>query len=379
MDESEFSDEYIVLKSIVEGEYENDVEVGDNMEVKHFNQNSPGKTFIKLTFEEREFLKLIDDLSEYDMDDAIELLNIHSYYYREPREYLSWESAEDDFKEGFHFGQFDEVNLGILKELIKYSPNTENIEDSGNIAHFLLDHDKEWGYDVSNMITEYQNRYNECMEDGLVDLVKSELSDILNPYNIVEKELLTEYVTIASNLVRLYEETDSQNLSIKELIEKLITNLDRSFGNYTEDVWNVGCQNFDRETYNKDVNYYLKRVLEKVESSFEDGEADLEGYERIMKYIKKLPHVNHNGVNSYPIPTMEGYSFIIKNINVVNGVTIIVRSPLGLQESRKISFEDFPTFIENYKLFENKKIRKIIREQLESNFNKNLLGVNIKF
>jgi len=378
MDESEFSDEYIVLKSIVEGEYENDVEVGDNMEVKHFNQNSPGKTFIKLTFEEREFLKLIDDLSEYDMDDAVELLNIRSYYYREPREYLSWDSAEDDFKEGYHFGQFDEVNLGILKELIKYSPNVENIEDSGGIANFLLDHDKEWGYDVSNMITEYQNRYNECMEDGLVDLVKSELSDILNPYNIVEKELLTEYVTIASNLVRLYEETDSQNLSIKELIEKLITNLDRSFGNYTEDVWNVGCQNFDRETYNKDVNYYLKRVLEKVESSFEDGEADLEGYERIMKYIKKLPHVKHiniHGVNWYPIPTMEGYSFTIKNVNVVNGVTIIVRSNSGgSNETRRLSFEDFPTFIENYKLFESKKIKGIIREQLESTVNNQIFN-----
>ena len=77
---------------------------------------------------------------------------------------------------------------------------------------------------------------------------------------------------------------------------------------------------------------------------------------------------------------MEGYSFTIKNINVVNGVTIIVRSNSGgSQEARRISFEDFPTFIENYKLFENKKIKRIIREQLESNFNKNLLGVNIKF
>ena len=382
MDESEFSDEYLVLKSIVDDEYQNDVEVGDNMEVKHYNKTNPGKSFIKLTFEEEEFLKLIDDLSEYDIQDAMNLLNVHRYryHYREPQEYLSWDSAEDDFKEGYHFGQFDEENRDILKELIKYSPNVENIEDDSNIANFLLDHDKEWGYDVSNMITEYQNRYNECMEDALGEMVKSELSDILNPYNIVEKELLTEYVTIASNLVRLYEETDSQDLSIKELIKKLITKLDRNFGNYSEDVWNVGCQHFDSETYNKDINYYLKRILEKVEESLDDDEADYEGYERIMGYIKKLPHVKHNGVNWYPIPTMEGYSFTIKNVNVVNGVTIIVRSNSGgSQEARRISFEDFPTFIENYKLFENKKIKRIIREQLESNFNKNLLGVNIKF
>ena len=381
MDESEFSDEYLVLKSIVDDEYQNDVEVGDNMEVKHYNKTNPGKSFIKLTFEEEEFLKLIDDLSEYDIQDAMNLLNVHRYHYREPQEYLSWDSAEDDFKDGYHFGQFDEENRDILKELIKYSPNVENIEDDSNIANFLLDHDKEWGYDVSNMITEYQNRYNECMEDGLVEMIKNELSDILNPYNIVEKELLTEYVTIASNLVRLYEETDSQDLSIKELIKKLITKLDRNFGNYSEDVWNVGCQHFDSETYNKDINYYLKRILEKVEESLDDDDdADYEGYERIMGYIKKLPHVKHNGLNWYPIPTMEGYSFTIKNVNVVNGVTIIVRSNSGgSQEARRISFEDFPTFIENYKLFENKKIKRIIREQLESNFNKNLLGVNIKF
>ena len=375
MDESEFSDEYIVLKSIVDDEYQNDVEVGDNMEVKHYNKTTPGKSFIKLTFEEEEFLNLIYYLSDYDIQDAMNLLNVHHYHYREPREYLSWDSAEHDFKEGYHFGQFDEENRNILKELIKYSPNVENIEDDSNIANFLLDHDKEWGYDVSNMITEYQNRFNECMEEGMVDIVKSELSDILNPYNIIEKELLTEYVTIASNLVRLYEETDSQNLTIKELIEKLITNLDRSFGNYSDDVWSVGCQNFDRDTYNKDVNYYLKRILEKVEESLDDDEADYEGYERIMGYIKKLPHVKHNGVNWYPIPTMEGYSFTIKNVNVVNGVTIIVRSNSGVsQEPRRISFEDFPTFIENYKLFENKKIKRIIREQLESSVNNKVLN-----
>ncbi len=375
MDESEFSDEYIVLKSIVDGEYENDVEVGDNMEVKHFNKNNPGKTFIKLTFEEREFLGLIEDLSDYDIDDAIDLLNISNYYYHEPREYLSWDSAKDDFYEGYHFGQFDGENTKILKEIIKYSPNVENIEDSSGIAHFLRDHDKEWGYDVSNMITEYQNRYNQCMEDALSDMVKDELSNILDPYNIIEKDLLTEYVTIASNLLRLYEETDSQNLTIKELIEKLITNLDRSFGNYSEDVWNVGCQNFDNETYNKDVNYYLKRILEKIEESFEDGDADFEGYERIMKYIKKLPHVTHNGVKWYSTPTMEGYSFTIKNINVINGVTIFIRSNSGgSNETRRLSFEDFPTFIENYKLFESKKIKGIIREQLESTVNNQIFN-----
>jgi hypothetical protein len=380
MDESEFSDEYLVLKSIVDDEYQNDVEVGDNMEVKHYNKTNPGKSFIKLTFEEEEFLKLIDDLSEYDIQDAMNLLNVHHYHYREPQEYLSWDSAEDDFKEGYHFDEFDVENQKILKEIIKFSPNVESFEDKNGISTFFLDNDKEWGYDVSNMITEYQNRYNECMEDGMVDMVKSELSDILNSYNIVEKELLTEYVTIASNLVRLYEETDSQDLSIKELIKKLITKLDRNFGNYSEDVWNVGCQHFDSETYNKDINYYLKRILEKVEESLDDDDADYEGYERIMGYIKKLPHVKHNGLNWYPIPTMEGYSFTIKNVNVVNGVTIIVRSNSGgSQEARRISFEDFPTFIENYKLFENKKIKRIIREQLESNFNKNLLGVNIKF
>ena len=375
MDESEFSDEYIVLKSIVDGEYQNDVEVGDNMVVKHYNKTNPGKSFIKLTFEEEEFLNLIEDLNEYDISDAMNLLNVHRYHYREPQEYLSWDSAEDDFKEGYHFNDFDVENQKILKEIIKFSPNVESFEDEYGISRFFLDHDKEWGYDVSNMITEYQNRFNECMEDGMVDMVKSELSDILNPYNIVEKELLTEYVTIASNLVRLYEETDSQNLTIKELIEKLITKLDKSFGNYSEDVWNVGCQNFDSESYNKDINYYLKRILEKVEESLDDDEADYEGYERIMGYIKKLPHVKHNGVNWYPIPTMEGYSFTIKNVNVVNGVTIIVRSNSGgSQEPRRIRFEDFPSFIENYKLFENKKIRRIIREQLESSVNNQVLN-----
>ena len=376
MDESEFSDEYIVLKSIVDGEYQNDVEVGDNMVVKHYNKNNPGKTFIKLTFEEEEFLNLIEDLSQYDIDDAINLLNVGRYYYHEPREYLSWDSAEDEFKEGYHFGQFDVENTKILKEIIKYSPDVEGVDDHEGIARYFLGNDKEWNYDVSSIITEYQNRFNECMEEGLVETIKSELSDILNPYNIVEKELLTEYVTIASNLVKLYEENDLQNLTIKDLIEILITNLNQNFGGYSEDVWNVGCHNFDAETYNKDIHFYLNRILNKIEESFEDDDSDIEGYERIMGYIKKLPHVKHDGVNWYPLPTMEGYSFNINNVNVINGVKITLRknSDDSFKETRTIRFDDFPTFIENYKLFENKKIKQIIREQLKSTVNNQVLN-----
>lgn len=376
MDESEFSDEYIVLKSIVDGEYQNDVEVGDNMVVKHYNKNNPSKTFIKLTFEEEEFLNLIEDLSQYDIDDAINLLNVGRYYYHEPQEYLSWDSAEDEFEEGYHFGYFNDENTKILKEIIKYSPDVEGVDDVRTIANFLFEHDKEWNYDVSSIITEYQNKFNECMEESLTDMVKSELSDILNPYNIVEKDLLTEYVTIASNLVKLYEETDSQNLTIKELIEKLITNLNQNFGNYSEDVWNVGCHNFDAETYNKDIHFYLNRILNKIEESFEDDDSDIEGYERIMGYIKKLPHVKHDGVNWYPLPTMEGYSFNINNVNVINGVKITLRknSDDSFKETRTIRFDDFPSFIENYKLFENKKIKQIIREQLKSTVNNQVLN-----
>lgn len=376
MDESEFSDEYIVLKSIVDGEYQNDVEVGDNMVVKHYNKNNPGKTFIKLTFEEEEFLNLIEDLNEYDIQDAINLLNVGRYYYHEPQEYLSWDSAEDEFKEGYHFGYFNDENTKILKEIIKYSPNVESINDHVGIGRYLLEHDKELNYDVSSIITEYQNRFNECMEEGLVETIKSDLSNILNPYNIIEKDLLTEYVTIASNLVKLYEENDLQNLTIKDLIEILITNLNQNFGGYSEDVWNVGCQNFDTETYNKDIHFYLNRILNKIEESFEDDDSDIEGYERIMGYIKKLPHVKHDGVNWYPLPTMEGYSFNINNVNVINGVKITLRknSDDSFKETRTIRFEDFPTFIENYKLFEHKKIKQIIREQLTSTVNNQVLN-----
>lgn len=374
MEETDFSDEYLVLKSIIDGEYLNDEEVGDNMVVKYFNQNNPGKSFIKLSFELEDFLELIDDLTDDDRDYVDRYFG--RYYYHETPEFMSWDTAEDDWNEGYILSSLDVENKQILREIIKYSVNVRNIDDDSGIIAYLGN--EEFRREINDIIDEYNNYYNQCMSDSLKNAIHKELENILSPYNIIEKEFLTEYVTIASNLVKLYDDTESQDLNIKELITKLIDNLSINVGNYSEDVWNIGCQYFDNEGFNKDIKTYLEKILEKIESGFEDedGTADIEGYNRVLKYIKNLEHIKtDSGMNWYKLPTMDGYSFIVDNINV-GGVNITLHkdSDSSFEEKRSIKLDDFPSFVENYKLFENKKIKRIIKEQLDSTVNNQVLN-----
>ena len=354
MEEDEYSDDYQALRSIVEGYDPGRRYLNDNMSIRYFNKNNPAKSLINLTFDVEEFLEMIEFYEPSADEDFVQRLFGSGYYYYEPEEYMQFDTASEEWEEGYVIRTFDDENNERLKEIIKYAPKIIKLNDTESIVEFLSNENLE--REVVNITTEYQSYYNDCATDTIKEVIKSELSDILQPFGIIQKTFLTNYYTTAGNLYNLYNRFDVQNLDIKEVIKKVIEGISGNFGNYWDEFYSLGCRNFDKDGFNKSIIIYLDRILEKIEEGMGDEEFDRELVERTFKYIQSLEGDEVEGKTRYLIPTMKTKFFIIDNINFSKGVQITIYNKHNETEVEKrlIKFEDFPTFIENYKLFESK-------------------------
>lgn len=359
MDENEYSDDYAEIKSIMDGNDPGRSYVSDNLRVR-FNKNNPAKSLANITLDIGDFIHMIKDSLYYAEDDKNIILNLFGGYYGPDYEFMSWDTASEDWEGGHILRYFDNQNIELLKEILKYSPTLIDITDNESIVQFLSK--KEFDREIDWIISEYQNLYNECGLESLKEYIKGELSNKLLPYNIIEKFFMKNYYTTVGNLYKLYNEHNvSPRNSVLGLFKILLKKeIGSGIGGYEEEMYSMGCRNFDNETLNREINRQLEKILEKIEEEMENEDFDKELVDRTIKYIRKLKGVNHNGKMWYPIPTMKGYAFTINNVNYTKGIEITIHKndDDAYREKRLIKIDDFPTFIENYKLFESKRQKK---------------------
>ena len=358
MNENEYSDDYAEIKSIMEGTDPGRGYVSDNLRVR-FNKNNPAKSLANITLDIGDFIHMIEDSLYYAEDDKNIILNLFGGYYGPDYEFMSWESASEDWEGGYILRRFDNQNIELLKEILKYSPTLIDITDNESIVQFLSK--KEFEGEIDWITTEYQDLYNQCGLESLKEYIMGELSNKLLPYNIIEKFFMKNYYTTVGNLYRLYNEHYvSPRNSVLGLFKILLKKQIGGIGGYHEEIYGMGCRNFDDESLNIEIHRQLEKILEKIEEDMEDEEFDRELVERTLKYIQSLKGDSVNGKMRYFIPTMPTKFFMIDNINFIKGIEITIYNKNNESEIEKrlIKFEDFPTFIENYKLFESKRQKK---------------------
>ena len=360
MEEKDYSDDYTELKSVIDGNDPGRSYVSDNLKIR-FNKNDPQRSMVILEFEIEDFVNLLDPiLSEPDSDKdfIIRTFNRGYGYHSESYEVYSWDSASDEFEEGYIFRYFDDKSTELLKEIVNYSPTPlrmETLDDLKDVAQFLLSNEKDGRY-IDNIITEWQDHYNSCVSETLKSQVEKDFDNLLLNYNIFEKSILTNYVTTAGNLLSLYDEYGSPNDSIIDLMGKLIEKNSSYLGGYWDELYSIGCNDFDSDGFNYYVQMYLNKILDRYEEEISSNEDfDREKYDRITNYIKNLKGVKHNGKVWFEIPVMPNYVFTVKGVNY-NSVTINLykKNDKSYKEERNIKFDDFIPFMNNYKLFESK-------------------------
>lgn len=141
MEEKDYSDDYPELKSVIDGNDPGRSYVSDNLKIR-FNKNLPSKSMVKLDFEIDDFVNLLDPiLSEPDSDkDFIIRTFSRGYgYHSESYEVYSWDSASEEFEEGYIFRYFDDKSTELLKEIVNYSPTPlrmETLDDLKDVLNF---------------------------------------------------------------------------------------------------------------------------------------------------------------------------------------------------------------------------------------------------
>jgi len=270
----EYSEEYIELENILKGKPTSKW-INDDIEVR-FNEKNPGKSLVKLHFNSVDkFTDLFDGSLDYSDKGMVEKL---FSYYSSTEEFMDSYTAEEDFKSGWVLDYFNDENKVKLNEIIESDFRFGNREKTNKeISEFLLEY---YGDQSDQLTHEYAQYYNECLSDSMRELIEKELNGVLFDLNLIPKYNFNEYVTTVKNLFNLYNKVGrDETLSIYGLIKKLIYNMSPGIGNYWDDVWNHGCNNFNKE----DFNYYVSRELNYMSEDLEEIIEENPNYQELIK------------------------------------------------------------------------------------------------
>jgi hypothetical protein len=280
-----------------------------------------------------------------------------NYGYRDYDTY--W--AEDEWREGYVIQGFDESNKEKLNEILKYlNPRLQvNDENSSAIAKFLEKRFDRW---VGNITSEYGQKNEDCKERAVQ---KELLLDTKNPFykfGIKEISAHYKYETTVGVLIGWYKKLRAEDEDLKGMLTKLIATYDRnsSRGGWYELEYNVWCDDYDSEGFNRDVAWNLDKIMDQIEEEIEEN-PDTHQYDKLYATVANL-----GGFDKYiDIPE--------KNIRVkfdsldakTNKLEFKVEKPNGSMEKRSVdNIEDLNLSLYHPELFEH--IKKIINKILYS-------------
>ena len=118
-----------------------------------------------------------------------------------------------------------------------------------------------------------------------------------------------------------------------------------NIGGWDENRWEVDCVDFDEESFNKNVEYQLDKILGKLEDS--EDFIDVYEYSEIYDRISKEFRFN------YRYQTKSGREFFIRKLDPSNNKIIVqVFKKEGGMEERSYTEEEFNNFLVSPELFE---------------------------
>lgn len=338
---------YQVLKRIQNGEEYDKYKLSDIDEMIggfRFNKNTPGKSMVELVFDDDEHYFKIFDISEYD---TRFLSNLFNNYYGYDSGLYSWDTAYDDWREGYIIREFNDPNLEKLKEIIKFfKPDYKTLDDS-NAKHISEILNNNFSNEIDYIIGDYQTERESCMERAIKDNVANDLSNPFLNFGIFEKHTFRDYLTTVSVLLGLYRLFNNKNLTLYELMKELGHTKD--VGPYEEYMYEYGCDDFDDESFQRSVSTQLDKIIEKVEDS--DVFTDIDEFRYINDYLTSKFEFERY----YSTPKDPNFKFSILSVSPeTNKIQVIVVDKNHKREKRSLTLDEFNSMLYNLELFERK-------------------------
>ena len=337
-----------------------------------YNSSNPGQSLITLKFDFDEFFGLFDLDNKDDISFLKRLFGYNSYYYDENQFYY-YDMGESDWKEGYLINEFNEQNRKKVKELIGFlSPELLTLdgdEYSQGVSKILSN---TFDREVTNIISSYVSLKDDCIEETAKEEISSEFSNPFQNYGIFEKKLFREYVTTAKILFSIFKISGKKNGSISDAL--MYINTDKTFGPYEEYRFEYGCDNFDEESFQNEVERQLEKIEEKMFES--DMFADIEGYKEIMQKVLSKYEMG----KSFKLPKDKEKFFTIEKIdpktNRIIGTYRSYKGLTGTQQKRSFSLEEFNNFLYHPELFEQKVLKYVITENQKEKIALNWMNKN---
>ena len=282
-----------------------------------------------------------------------------SGYYGSDEQFYSYDMSDEDWKQGYLLRDFNEKNRAKVKEIIQMlSPellNKSNDDYYEGVSKLLMDN---FEGEIDYITSEYAQLRNDCSAETARNEIVGELENPFMNFGIFEVSQFYKYVTTINVLLGLFNMSGKKNGGIRDVFEYL--GKDKNFGPYEEYRFEYGCDDFDNESFQNEVERKLDKISEKLEDS--NIFVDIDEYRKILNTITP----KYEFRRSYPLPKDKTKTFSIISIDPkTNKILVQYNNYKGLQgkqERRNLSLEEFNNFLYHPELFESKINKKVITE-----------------
>jgi hypothetical protein len=337
------SDIYKLLLAIKNGEKvtTNQMERADDLIwTFRYNENNPIKSMVKIRFDDMEdYLKLFE-LDEYDIDLAN---SVYSYY--NSFSFVDYDYGYNEWNEGYLIYSFSDENMNKFKQIVRLVlPSAANLVDDSEKQEACKRVEDMFSNEIDYITSDWVDEQNECRTRGAKEWIEGDVCNYFNKFGVITQDCFHNYYTTVGILLSLYNTVKDKTLGLMEVLKDL-GHRASFIGGWDENRWDIDCNDFDDESFNRTVEDQLDKILEKMEDS--DDFIDVNKYSEIFDRITKNYNLNHK------YKTKTGREFFIRSIDpATNKIIVQVYKKEGGMEDRSYTEEEFNNFLVSPELFE---------------------------
>lgn len=270
-------------------------------------------------------------------------------------DYFDEYSAEEDWKEGYMFSNFDDEQMDKLQTYMKIiNPklyecslelkNRYSDKCGPQVAEFLS---AAFDREVGNIISEYTYDMNQDTEQGIIEYLEKDYSDIFAEYGLPMTGTFYKKQVSLNDLIKAYRKYNPNfNLPIHGLLRKIVQIEDIDPPSIADSIYEFKNSNHEyTSTYNA-----IEKLLDTMEETINENENLSGDYVDHYDFIKKLGGFD----NWFVMPGDDRYNIKITDLDMEdNRVTFGLQNVVdpGNFKKMRLPFEKFKDFIYNLQLF----------------------------
>lgn len=311
-----------------------------------FNDKSPGLSTVVIKFMSYDdYFKLFDEDELYDED-----IRTIQYFLNDQWEnnYDTYELSET-WNGGYLQNYFNEENLELINNIVSILSNNSSkmsFEEKSQLIH------DNFSDEVESITSEWSEIDHNCKISQIQESLYKEFGNQFYTMGIREESALYKYRVTVNSLIRLFNIFKLQDKNISDVLKEIIKINGESHGdNYNEMYWNTSCDDFDKESFNREASWYLTKIYDKILD--DDKYVDIYEYFHIKELIEK-----EYGFDKWnKINTKDDLYFNVNEIDPeTNKINITIRGNNG-DEDRSVTYDELIRLQTQYELFNE--IRKI--------------------